>query len=525
MSSCAPGIDSRFQQGKRGWMSLDNIVTFSEHTGPRNYRKEAKGVWNQLDCNGDGTVDQNEIRDWLLKNNIFSAMSNDDSQKTIQKMFAEIDKNNDGTLDFDEFCTFYKMVQHEKTQMLHASRHHITALPPSVVKFNKKAFTTEAIEILLQDKIQQFTSQDSDRFRQILSMFKTQVQRARDHENSDSHVMGVTKRQFNTVLMWLGLFATKQQADALFEKYDANGDGVLTVHEFLTRARPTDYPGRAINTGERYSFRTGKRMYLEDSLNGRPVRPRTPPDDVFHVSERTLAERIREKMGNMPGVGQHYNETPLALNDLMKKFGFYDPQSTGFCSARNLRRALQNLNLSIGDSHMDLLMDKFAGPMQNGQQTFNYPKFSQYVYPGKPASAALPQHTSLQLRKPNYGQYKKQTMDFSRPMIAVPSRGGSQSLSQPGSRSGSRGNPSAVGSAQQSLKPLSRTMSSSQIGQGGPTPRRSMSASASTTALRSGRAMAAGASMTMAPPMTMAHSQSAHQFHAPAMQPMVGSFS
>lgn len=494
-------------------MSLDNIVTFSEHTGPRNYRKEAKDVWKLLDSNDDRTVDQIEIRDWLLKNNIFSAMSDEDASKTCQKMFMEIDANGNGTLDFDEFYTFYKMVQHEKSQMLHASRHHITALPSSVVKFNKKAFTTEAIEILLQDKIQQFTSQDSDRFRQILTMFKTQVQRSKDHDNANTHVMGVSKRQFNTVLMWLGLFATKAQADALFEKYDANGDGVLTVHEFLTRARPTDYPGRHINNGEKYSFRTGKRMYLEDSLNGKPVRPQTPPDDVFHVSERTIAERIREKMGNMPGVSQHYVETPLALNDLMKKFGYYDPNSTGFCSARNLRRALQNLNLSVGDSHLELLMDKFVGPAQIGEQTFNYPRFCQYVFPGKPASAALPQHTSLQLRKPSFAHQPQFVMDFSKP--GPPSRNG-------------RANLSATQSAQESLKPLARTMSTERLGSPGgsqgPTPRgglRTMSASASSTALRSGRAMAAGASMTRG----MGHSQSQAQFHAHATQPMAAGFS
>jgi len=479
-------------------MSLDNVVTFTENMGPRNYRKEAKGIWKTLDVNGDGTVDQREIREWLLNNKIFNAFSDDDADRTITKMFNEIDTDRNGTLDFDEFCTFYKMVQYEKSQMLHASRHHITALPPSVVKFNQKAFTTEAIEILLQDKIQQFTSQDSDRFRQILSMFKTQVQRSRDHVADAEQVMGVTKRQFNTVLMWLGLFATKQQADALFEKYDANGDGILTVHEFLTRARPTDYPGRVINNGEKYSFRTGKRMFLDDTLNRRPVRPMTPTDDVFHVSERTIAQRIREKMGNMPGSGQHYNETPLALNDLMKKFGYYDPHGTGFCTARSLRRALQNLNLSVGDSHLELLMDQFPGPTQNGQPTFNYPKFSQYVYPGKPASATLPRHTSLQLRgKPNYGGSQQQVLDFAAPVMAVPTRPARGAV------------PKAA--AVESLKPMSRTQSVSRM-----TPPksvsapRSMSASASATQLRSGRA----------PSRTMAHSASQPAFRGTATQPM-----
>lgn len=486
-------------------MSLDNVVTFTEHSGPRNYRKEAKEVWAQLDNNHDGTVDAQEIRQWLISNKIFNALSDQDASRTITKVFNEIDTDHNGTLDFEEFCTFYKMVQAEKTQLLHASRHHVTALPASVVKFNKKAFTTDAIEILLQEKIQQFTSQDSDRFRQILSMFKTQVQRSRDHHADGEKVMGVTRRQFNTVLMWLGLFATKDQADALFEKYDANGDGILTVHEFLTRARPTDYPGRVINNGEKYSFRTGKRMYLEDTLNRRAVRPQTPTDDVFHVSERTIAERIREKMGNMPGTGQHYNETPLALNDLMKKFGYYDPQCTGFCTARSLRRALQNLNLSIGDSHLDLLMDKFAGPNVQGQAQFNYPKFSQFVFPGKPAMASLPRHTSLQLRgKPAYGSLRNGSshMDFARPVVAVPDR---------------NARAKAAGAQSLGMKPMSRTQSVSRMATPMKTAevpaRRSISASASMTQLRSGRGAANGDTRRMA------HSASQPAFHA-RTQPM-----
>lgn len=396
-------------------MSLDNSVTFSEHIGKRNYRKEAKKIWAQLDANDDNSVDQEEITNWLLENQVFNSVSRDDAGHTITKLFEEIDQDRNGNLDFEEFNDFYKMVQHEKTQMLNASRHHITALPQSVVKFNKKAFTTDAIELQLQNKIQQFTSQDTDIKRQIYTLFKTQVQRAKDHDGENSKVMGVSKRQFNTILMWLGLFATKEQADYLFEKYDTDGDGNLTVHEFLTKARPTDYPGRKVNVGEKYSFRTGKRMYLNETLNGRAVRPSTPTDDVYHVSEKTIAAKIRTNMGNAPGVSQHYAETPLALNDLMKTFAYYDPDKKGYCTQRDLKRALENLNLSVGDTHLDLLVDKFSYE-ENGEFFFNYPKFCFFCYPGKPANAALPRHTSLQLRPSGYGQTNLRpsvSLDFS----------------------------------------------------------------------------------------------------------------
>jgi Ca2+-binding EF-hand superfamily protein len=303
---------------------------------------------------------------------------------------------------------------------------------------------------MLQEKIQQFTSQDSDRFRQILCMFKTQVQRSKDHENSDSVVMGVTKRQFNTVLMWLGLFATKQQAEDLFEKYDMNGDGILTVHEFLTRARPTDYPGRIVNNGEKYSFRTGKRMFLKESLNRKPVRPATPCEEVFHVSEHIIADRIRKKMGNAPGVSTHYNETPLALNDLMKIFAFYDPHRTGAVGYKQLKRSFENINMSMGQSHLELLMDKF-----NKDGLFDYPRFCCFVYPGKPANAVMPEHLSLNIRKKGFVQ-SNIPLDFSQPNFTgtYANTFANSARSQLSQRNSNRSKPSTPSL----LKPLVRTL-------------------------------------------------------------------
>lgn len=413
----APGIDDGANNDKRGWMSLDRTVKWTDKPKNMTYREEAKLIWKKLDANSDGTVDETEIEQWLVKSGLLSAVSKEDQKNVVRKLFNEIDRDRNGTLDREEFIRFFKMVQIEKAQMLHASRHHITSLPPSIVKFNQKQFTTEAIELLLQEKIQQFTSQDSDRFRQVLVLFRTQVQRSKDHENADNKVMGVTKLQFTTVLSWLGIFSTKEQAEALFDKYDENGDGILTVHEFLKKARAVDYPGRRINVGEKYSFRTGRRMFLEDTLNSRPVRPATPNDDVFHVSPITIAERIRTRMGNAPGTSQHYNETPLALNDLMKVFRFYDQEHPGrkrkkSITVAQLSRALGELNISLGDTHLLLLMDNFPAPDGN----FDYEKFCFFVYPGKPQNATLPHHTSLQLRKfnPDAPTRNMSTLDFSR---------------------------------------------------------------------------------------------------------------
>jgi hypothetical protein len=75
-----------------------------------------------------------------------------------------------------------------------------------------------------------------------------QINNATQIQNSDGVAVGddaslmLSARTFPKLLSWFGLFATKKQADALFNKYDKNKDGFVSLHEFLTLARPADYP-------------------------------------------------------------------------------------------------------------------------------------------------------------------------------------------------------------------------------------------------------------------------------------------
>lgn len=397
-----PLTDPGIPKGQRGWLSLEGNVTFSSTAGPRNYRKEAKEIWKKLDENNDGTLDKSEITQWVVENNVFETVSKDDQANMVSAVFDEIDVDGSGALEFEEFAQFYNTVMHEKSQMNQAALHHLVQLPQSYVKHNQKQFTTDAIEILLQEKIQAFTSADTDRFRQVLCMFKTQLQKAANHEQKIAQVITVNKREFAILLMWLGLFATRKQSDELFERYDADGSGLLTAYEFLTHARPKDYPGRKINAGEKYAFRTGKRMYLGDTLNGRCPRPGTPNDDVCHVSEKTLKRTIIERMGNAPGKAHHYIDTPLALNDLLNKFKFYDPDNLGYITQWQLGRALQNINISMGETHLALLVDKFNVRV-DGADFFDYNRFANFVFPGPRKDATKPNHLSLNLRElPKY---------------------------------------------------------------------------------------------------------------------------
>jgi Ca2+-binding EF-hand superfamily protein len=394
-------VDKGIPEGKRGFISLNGNVTMTKKGGRRNYRKEAKEIWAVLDQDKNGQLTREEIATWMLDpaNGIFDQklISREESEAKIAKIFTGIDKDNSGFLDFEEFAKFYNSIQYENVQHALASMHYVTNLPPSIVKFNKEKFTVDALEILLQDKIQSQTPADSDRQRHIVKMFKTQVQKSQNHDSMDKDSITVTCAEFRTMLMWLKVYATEKQAQQLFERYDVNGDGELTVSEFLTHARAKDYPGRAVNQGEKYHFRTGKRMYLNRTMNNLPVRPVTPLQDVFHVDEKTLAKRIRKRMANQVGKNPNYNETPLALHELLNIFKFYDQEGKNYCTKWQLKRAFDNLKISVGNSHLDLLLDKFNVRV-DGEDYFDYNRFCWLVYPGVPADATKPRHLSLQVR-------------------------------------------------------------------------------------------------------------------------------
>jgi hypothetical protein len=73
------------------------------------------------------------------------------------------------------------------------------ALPDSIKKFKLKSFSLLGLEQALQQRINQHTSRDSDRFRQILKLFKEQTKRGDTDE--DTALMGVNRSQFATVCL------------------------------------------------------------------------------------------------------------------------------------------------------------------------------------------------------------------------------------------------------------------------------------------------------------------------------------
>lgn len=183
------------------------------------------------------------------------------------------------------------------------------------------------------------------------------------------------------------------QANALFDKYDTNGDGALTVHEFLTRCRPADYVGARWHDAE--GDVRGRKMFegtaaaaitggvpvarpLNSRPNGRFSRqaPPTPSDSLYHMTIDRIAAKLREKL-RIRGASGTTLSYPRCRREFAKGFEHYDGERSGYVSEDGLRRTLDDIGFPLGSAHRAMLLDQFGS--HDGR--INYIQFIQFVFP------------------------------------------------------------------------------------------------------------------------------------------------
>lgn len=65
-------------------------------------RKELREIFNHFDRDGNGTIDPSELRQ------LFEALGGGFSEDEVQVGLAEIDRNSNGRIEFDEFARWWR---------------------------------------------------------------------------------------------------------------------------------------------------------------------------------------------------------------------------------------------------------------------------------------------------------------------------------------------------------------------------------------------------------------------------------
>lgn len=143
-------------------------------------------------------------------------------------------------------------------------------------------------------KVSQRISKESDRVRQIMLLFKSHL----GAENSGGKQRLITKEEFRRAIGLIGTHPSPQQSDELFDMYDRDGTGKITVVDFLSALRPADYQGDRWNhiPEDLHKVSRGRKHFLRMALNGAPNKPQTPNLQVYQMDVEMLCKDIRRKI-------------------------------------------------------------------------------------------------------------------------------------------------------------------------------------------------------------------------------------
>jgi len=264
-------------------------------------------------------------------------------------------------------------------KMAYVNFHHLTEIPLCISKWKHTEIDLKTIEQRLHTKLGQRCTSDKDLYTEIMRMFVDQYKRR--GKNVD-RMTGIDPKDFHQILCILGLFATEQQALELFNIYDSNGSGNLSVHEFWVAARPQDYrtlPGfdKKQAADEMIMNRARKRMYIKESLLHTSVEPPTPPRSVYSLPMERLLAGINDKIRQNSVVDRTLS-VPQTRRFLMRLFEFYDQDRKGTVYDHQLERVLATINYAMPTHYIKTFCDKFPGEEPN---KIDYKKLCHAVYP------------------------------------------------------------------------------------------------------------------------------------------------
>jgi len=328
-----------------------------------------------------------------------------------------------------------KVIHHERKKQ-YRNHHFLTELPPSLANYTKgPSFRVEKLEEELHHRISEHIRRDAERMQSVLHFFKS-------HSKQPGHIkqMHLTVPEFHSILGSLNIFATQQEAELLFRKYDVHHHGYLTLYDFIRAVRLSDFnvgvepdSVRPIND-DLNADKRGKRMYIETHLFGTPVRAATPTVD-FNEGIEGIFEQLREKCRVRQAAGTTHS-MPQARRELNRLFTDVDPNRSGFCNEQQVRRNFHLINFPLGEAGLRMLLNAFRE-----NRLFNYVRFVNAVYPLCHDSEAV--MTSLPSSHDTCTAYWKPYESPSSSRMSTPQSRGSQT-SRAGGRTMSRAGASVM---------------------------------------------------------------------------------
>lgn len=260
----------------------------------------------------------------------------------------------------------------------YVDRHYLTKLPESLTQSTSTNYDLAWLEKTVQDKIYQLAPRASKMYMLVLSLFKRCSLNGISRHQEREHFVNID--EYYRVLQCLGVTCPREMSDEMFRKLDTDGNGQLTVQEFLVRQSEKDF-----THPWRHKMPPAEMKPPGPAQGGPPLRPMTPECDW--TIAQLLAE-IRDKIrSNNPSA--HPLSAPHCRRAMAQLFEHIDRSFQRYVTPNALKKVLDMLKFPISRHHLALLLEEFPVPNKHGISLFDYPRFIRKCYPEEEVRTSL----------------------------------------------------------------------------------------------------------------------------------------
>jgi Ca2+-binding EF-hand superfamily protein len=239
--------------------------------------RQADAVFKSFDVDANGTM---ELREFLQV-----LMLKDTNKKTLAEVAKEREDNKD---------------------LWRKKDRQAAAFPISRV-------SNERVMGLLRDKVTQRTRNSQDQLRKITQLFgKGQGISIQDFTN-------VLQRQF-------GLVLEQNQAQELFRKFDANGNGLISLREFMETVTPKDYEGKGWHIKAHEDLHAKKRRLLAETRAEMGYAEESPSKQAASLPNLRAKIGGKHRYGNPEMskiIGHEFSEREPAIPRILQRSDKY----------------------------------------------------------------------------------------------------------------------------------------------------------------------------------------------------------
>lgn len=285
--------------------------------GATNSRR-IKEIFADIDRDGNGTIDKSEFEKAMKKLNVRITF------REIDMLYERFDADNSGFMSYNGFLKLLDFTA--KTNKI-----------PDKIESNSKV--NDLID-KIRRSIEDYLGPGASSARRIKEVFA-----AIDTNNNGE----IDKREFEKAMIKLRVDLTSREIDMIFEKFDYNGSRSINYEEFL---RFIDFDGsRNSNNRSRSSSGVDRDGGIDPRLK---------------MKINDLLDKIRKNLHEELGAGA------TSARRVKQTFDDFDLDGNGELDKREFARAMIKLRVRLTADEIDLLYDRFD---KNSNGTISYSEF------------------------------------------------------------------------------------------------------------------------------------------------------